>query len=595
MRHRTAVRRTVRGVAAALAAGWVLLPAVAPAQDAAAPPAPPVVQALVPGEVIPPSLDVIRTLATAEVPTDVQYLGGGSAEARRALVAGETDMVVSGVGFSAAEVAALKDSGKGLVSAPIQAVGLQVFGNRDPFRFQPRGCSDNVDPETGEPINPELDCAVRTFEGTTIRLDSDLLEQVFIERNDGVNIWNSARFAELMAPLLPPPTPAAPQGWEFVSVTETPIPVARSDGDAFNQYLDAYLDRTQGQRRRAYLSTVAGARPDLSPNEDWPNPQVNTRQGLDNVVSQVRERINPASSATPLGGVWAGTSPYYVGESFFLNEAKPSDQRVPLFRVEVLNGAGEWVASTPAAITAAVAAGGGAPLAGATDAVPGAYPITWVNRAYLPQRGLTADEVNGAAAFIRVQVTQGRDRAAKLGDGRLTDELQKEALTAADAAVESNCAAAKGTVTTSSDGAPYVPGGVLPAGRYKFCRAAPAAPSAVPEEAAPAELSTSTDLATDPGLLDSGLSDPGGFSELTPVTESGVLGDTSTGGSALVAGARAGRAGTAAVPTAAVGGRMPLGIPGQSLAPLDRLVTLGMGALIFLGMRHLYLRRAGSW
>lgn len=594
MRRRGVLRWTVRGMAAAVAAGWVLLPVVAPAQDAPSAPTPPVVQALIPGEVIPPSLEVVRTLARAEVPTDIKYLGGGSAEAREALVAGETDLAVSGVGFSDADLAALKDSGKGLISAPLQAVGLQLFGNRDVFRYQAKGCRDNFDPDTGEPIDPNLDCTVRAYEGTTIRLDPDLLEQVFIERNDGANVWNSDRFADLMAPLLPPPSAAAPKGWEFVTTIETPIPLVRSDGDATNQYLDSYIDRTQGQRRRAYLPGLAGVRPDLTPNEQWPNPQVNTRQGLDNVVSNVRERVNPASSSLPVGGVWAGTSPYYVGESFLLNAAKPPDARVPLFRVEIQNRAGEWVTATPASITAGVAAGNGAPLAGITDPVPGAYPITWVNRAYLPQRGLTADEVNGAAAFIRVQVTQGRDGAAKLGDGQITGDMQKEALDAANAAVESNCSAAKGTVTRSSDGTPYVPKGVLPAGTYKYCQAAPAAPAAAPEAAASTEEPLPADLATDPGSFDSGVSDTSGFTELTPVTDAAVAGDLSSGASASVAGARTGKS-AATVTTAGVAARMPLGIPGQSLAPLDRLVTLGMGALIFLGMRHLYLRRAGSF
>ncbi|MFZ4518083.1 MAG: hypothetical protein ACOYOP_06825 [Microthrixaceae bacterium] len=580
-------------MAAAVAAGWVLLPVVAPAQDAAPAPTQPVVAALIPGEVTPAALEVIRTLANAEVPTDVQYLGSSSAEARRGLVAGETDLAVSGVGFSDAEIAALKDAGKGLISAPIQAVGLQVFGNRDTFRYQAKGCRDNVDPDTGEPIDLNLDCTVRSYEGTTIRLDPDLLEQIFIERNDGANVWNSAKFADLMAPLLPPPTAAAPKGWEFVSTIETPIPVVRSDGDAFNQYLDSYIDRTRGQQRRAYLPSLAGVRPDLTPSEEWPNPQVNTRQGMDNVVSQVRERINPASSSLPIGGVWAATSPYYVGESFLLNEAKPPSARVPLFRVEVLNGAGEWVTATPATVTTAVEAGKGTPVTGATDSVPGAYPITWVNRAYLPQSGLTAAEVNGAAAFIRVQVTQGRAGAAKLGDGQITADMQKEALAAANSAVESNCAAAKGTVLTSSDGAPYVPKGVLPSGSYKYCQAAPPAPTAVPEAVAGAE-SAPADLATDPGLLDSGVTDSSGFSELSPVTDAAVSGELTSGATASVAGARTGKS-AATVTTAAVGARMPLGIPGQSLAPLDRLVTLGMGALIFLGMRHLYLRRAGSF
>jgi hypothetical protein len=40
---------------------------------------------------------------------------------------------------------------------------------------------------------------------------------------------------------------------------------------------------------------------------------------------------------------------------------------------------------------------------------------------------------------------------------------------------------------------------------------------------------------------------------------------------------------------------MPLPIPGESLPPLDRAVTLGLGALTFVGLWTLYERRRSSW
>jgi hypothetical protein len=317
---------------------------------------------------------------------------------------------------------------------------------------------------------------------------------------------------------------------------------------------------------------------------------------MDNVVSTIASGLDPASSEVPLGGVIAAAATGAAAEAVALNEAKPPSERVPLFRAKVRNAAGEWLSPTPQSITAAVALDGGAPLAASTNPAKGAYPIAWVNRAYVPASGLTADEANAAASFIRLQVTAGQTRAAGLGDGRLTPAMVSEALAAADRIVESNCASAKGTVSTSADGTPWVPSGVLTGSPVKLCTG-----PATPEPTVPIDAGSGSEFDTefDAGFselgFDTGSSDvPAGFDELAAEVAGEQLDAGASVGGPVDAAASSGAAGSSSGATGtAVSRRMPLPIPGQTLPPLDRAVTLGLGALFAMVVWKLYERRTG--
>ncbi len=580
----------VRLATVAAAVAWVLMPVVAPAQTGGTTELVSL-SSRIPAELVPAALANIQQLDTATRRSTVEYLVSGTEDARAAFAAGEVDLMVSGIDLSDAQRDALQQSGRGVVSAPIQAVGLQVFGFVPQIGLFPTKC-DEIDEQTGEPL---VECTQddRIPLTADLRLGGESLVETFYVGN---NVWNSASFVRDMTPVLP-------AGYRLVPPIRGARPLVRSDGDAFNQFLDQYVATTAGPQRRAALQSTPGGDPDDVPSEAWPGFLTPSRQGMDNVVSTITGGLDPGGSEVGLGGTIAATFPNAAAESIALNQTKPPSERVPVFRAQVRNAAGEWLFPTPESISAAVALEGGRPLAATTNPAKGAYPIAWVNRAYVPASGLTADEANAAASFIRLQVTAGQDRAAGLGDGRLTPAMVTEALTAADRIVESNCAAAKGKVTTSADGTPWLPAGVITAGPVKLC-AGPTTPVA-PEPTVPTDQGSGAGFDTgDSGFVDVGFETgsseiPVGFDELSPE----VAGEQLTAPTDEAA-AAAGAAGvdSAAASTAdagesvgavSVSRKMPLPIPGQTLPPLDRAVTLGLGALFAMVIWKLYERRTG--
>ncbi|MBM3662789.1 MAG: hypothetical protein FJW94_07870 [Actinobacteria bacterium] len=574
----------LRLAAAAVAVAWVFMPVVAPAQSGGTTTDPVVLNARITAEVVPAALANIQQLDTAKRRSSIEYIVSGTQDARASFVDGEVDLIVSGVDLTDAQRAALQQSGRGVVSAPVQAVGLEVFGFVPEIGLFPTRC-DEVDEQTGEPL-VECTQADRILLTADLRLGGESLVETFYVGN---NVWNSGSFVRDMGPVLP-------DGYRLVPPIRGARPLVRSDGDAFNQYLDAYVAITAGAQRRAALAATPGSDPEDVPSELWPGFLTPSRQGMDNVVSTIFGGLDPAGSEVALGGTIAAAATGAAAEAVALNAAKPPSERVPLFRAQVRNAAGEWLSPTPDSISAAVALDGGKPLAAATNPAKGAYPIAWVNRAYVPASGLTADEANAAASFIRLQVTAGQVRAAELGDGRLTPAMVSEALAAADRIVESNCASAKGTVSTSDDGTPWVPSGVLTGSPVKLCTG-----PATPEPPVPTDAGSGSGFDagfdagfSDPGF-DTGSSDiPAGFDELAAEVAGEQLDAGAAVGGAVDAAASSGAAGSSTGATGtAVSRRMPLPIPGQTLPPLDRAVTLGLGALFAMVVWKLYERRSG--
>ena len=573
----------IRVTVVAAAVAWVFMPVAAPAQTGGTAEVV-TLNARLPAEIVPAALANLQQLDTAGRRSSVEYIVSGTEDARTAFVAGEVDLMVSGVDLSEAQRAALQQSGRGVISAPVQATAAQVFGFVPEIGLFPTRC-DEIDEETGEPL-VECSTADRIPLGAELRLDGESLVEAFYVGN---NVWNSPSFVADMAPVLP-------AGYRLIPPIRGARPLVRSDGDAFNQYLDAFVATTAGPQRRAALQQTPGGDPNDVPSEVWPGFLTPSRQGMDNVVSTIAGGLDPAGSEVALGGTITVAAPGSAAEAVALNAGKPPSERVPLFRAQVPNAAGEWLSATPESITAAVALDAGKPLAATTNPAKGAYPIAWVNRAYVPASGLTADEANAAASFIRLQVTAGQGRAAGLGDGRLTAAMVDEALGAADRIVESNCASAKGTVTTSADGAPWLPAGVLTGGPVKLCTG-PSTPEPPPVDQGAGSGGFDTGF-TDTGFsdvaFDTGVSDvPAGFDELSAEVAGEQL--TATGDAVGADAAATGGSSSAAdaAATAVVSRRMPLPIPGQTLPPLDRAVTLGLGALFAMVVWKLYERRTG--
>ncbi|MFZ4432746.1 MAG: hypothetical protein ACOYOQ_06050 [Microthrixaceae bacterium] len=574
----------VRAAIVVVAVAWVFMPVVAPAQTGGGGVAPVELSARLTAESVPFVLANLQQLDAADRKSSVEYIVAGSADARAAFVSGEVDLIVSGVDLTDAERSALQASGRGAISAPVQATSLEVFGFVPPLSLFPSRCQ--ADPETGE--EPE-DCSAndRIPYSGPIRFGPESLVNIFLQ---GIvpNVWVQAPFNQDIASEVTP-------GYDLIPPVRGARPLVRSDADAYNFYLDGYLAAIAPELRRNALQATSGGQQVPAVSETWPGFLTPSRQGMDNVVSTIASGLDPGSSELPLGGVAGAAFPGAVTEALALNSSKPPSEQVPVYRAQVRNAAGEWLFPTPDNITAAVALDNSKPLAAATNPAKGAYPIAWVNRAYVPASGLTADEANAAASFIRLQVTAGQGRAASQGDGRLPAALVSEALAAADRVVESNCASAKGTVTTSDDGAPWLPAGTLSVGPVKLCRGAATLEPTTP-------VDEGGDLGT--GFVDEGFSDlgfdtgssdiPAGFDEVTAEVAGEQLDAGVTPGGSADASAASGAAGSSSAATGtAVSRRMPLPIPGQSLPPLDRAVTLGLGALFAMVVWKLYERRTG--
>jgi hypothetical protein len=549
-----------------LLAAWMVMPASGPAGRAvAADGATAEVQlkALVPADAQPFLNAASKGLAGSSVVTSPDLEIGGTRDLRTTFIEGQGDVVVSGADFTEPEKLVLSKAGKEVVSAPVQAVGLAFFGFVPPLPTFPDGCEED---DT---------CLERrqAYDGP-IRFAPDVLANFYFERS---NVWSDDQFLAALE---------IPAGRFFFPPIKGPRPLVRTEPDASNLYLESYLATTSPAIWALSRKELPGATANPQVSETWPNSVTPSRLGMDNVVSQVREGLDPGSSELSFGGTITAGSVSLVEESFTLNVLRPAAQRVPMFRVQVRNAAGEWVLPSTESITAAVAAGEGIPNAGSVGvAVPGAYPITWVNKLYAPTTGLGADKANAVAALIRWQVTAGQTDAAlkASGDGKLTPKLVATALAAADQVVKSNCAAAKGAVKTSRSAGGTAPAGGFPGlDEVTYC----VGPSTETTTDSPVEESAASDFGSsefdtsfsDTGLVSSELSlDTGTAGE-----EPSVLGETATNEPASASGT----AGTAQGTQFA----MPFGVPGQSLPPLDRAATIGMGALAYAGIRS-YRRR----
>ncbi len=559
-----------------LAVAWIVLPSTARAADDGSHTQPDsvAIAGQIPGESANLADDAARSLVSAKSQTQVDYIESGTSDARKTFVDGGTDYVISGIPFSSDQLSALKKSGRGVIAAPFQAVGMSFLGFVPPLAVYPTQCV----------LDDTCTNADRSYYGGPIRFTPGVLLDLFYDRK---NIWLDQELLSNLQLDLNTQTVAAP--------LSPARPIVRSDSDAFNYYLDAYLARTEPEERRSFFAPVAdpgAAAPPLS--EVWPIFTTPSRQGMDNVVGQVREGLDPGSSGLAFGGAVAPVSVGSAAESLLLNAAKPEGTRIPLYTPQLRNASGSWVQANPASITAALAAAERDPAAGAFGATdPAAYPISWVNTLYAPASGLTADQANGIATLIRWQVGAGQQdaHAAAGGDGKLTPKMVAAALAAANEIVESNCESAKGSVYDTTDGGPFAPSGGLgiTGTTMELCQGSASDGGGGGDDTA---------AGVDPGTYDPGVlgGDSSGYSDLT------ADGSTDASGNPLdasvdPAGTGSGGSGGSGTPTdtepVSVTRRLPFPIPGLSLSPLDRAVTLAMGAGIFVALRTVYQRRRG--
>lgn len=416
-------------------------------------------------------------------PVDLDFVPKGARDARTAFLEGKTDTAIVGVPFTAEELAGRPAGSPELISAPVHVATAMILLT-PPY---PDGLQQQVlvcDPDDPDEAHPER-CIVRTPLPGPVRIPPENLAAMMLDLDiEDLNKWLHPKLLEsLNAPDL------------NIGFGRRPLWVHRSEGSAVNHYLMEYA--------RIAAPKVWNGAEETFPALKWepvgeviPLANKVSRKGLDAQVQAVANwTTNPKtgvldtnSSAGILGAVPPSA----------LEIAKEIYPRTTYERVEVRNGAGEWVAATPESISAAVAAGGDSPLYALDHTVPGGYPLTWVNHLYAPASGLDLVETNAIAALIRYLVTDGQTGAAGFGEGRLSPALVRAGLDAADELVEGNCVGDGRHVETSTDPGPMLPD--LPVaktiGPMSHCVADPPPTTTTTTTAAPTTAAATTTTVT---------------------------------------------------------------------------------------------------
>ncbi len=534
----------------------------------------------------PMSSWAVAMLSAPDAPV-ISPFSVGDQEARQQLISGAADVVVSGVPFTEAELDEMASTGREVIAAPMQAVGASFFMS-GPFPTGIDLCTVVVSED-----DPELtDCVDPRDHIGPLRLTSKNVADAYLQTGD--RVWMDPEFVSLLA-----------DGDPSTGIVPVPLqvsPVTRSDRGMPNVAVQEYISRTQPSIWTSAFSARFPPLDPVGPAEHWVFPGAPERNLQGTAVGTVRLWLTASGSSNEAarGGAVTLSTPLEalaamqaeIDEPPFDANGSPN-VRTELYLAQLRNGAGEWVGVTPESITTAMEAGGGTPLYGLTENVPGAWPITWVNSMYVPSSGLTAAEANAIAAVIRWQATAGRAGAHLLGDGQLPQALVDQALAAADEVVASNCDAAGVDLVRTDDPAPYAPPGSLTElGELVWCE--------VPLD----DPSTTTTTLMLPGGTVNAISTAasgytsgggGGGSSLSPSSRSNLspIGPSSPGGASDVPGGGTSTEVAAAQMTAAdVRYSMPLALPGPDPYDFDRLATMAMGGLAFLGGRWL-LRRWG--
>jgi len=429
-------------------------------------------------------------LFSATRPTDFSYAAVGSKDGRRNLLAGNVDFTMGAVPFTDAELAARPaDAGK-IIEAPISVASLTILATTPPA--SKGGWGTETPPTNCDPDDPNTDpatCQVikGTFDGP-FRIPPENLSALivglsFSSSNDQIS-WRNQTWMDAV-------------GASNLSIQRLGLHhtfVNRTDGSAQNEYLMQYAKE---------LGPVSwGLRLAENPEYKWEpigenlSPRTKpTRSGTDQQVGVMAfATVDALSNGSP--DDWTGNMgavpTTLVGK---LNADYPGAKFV---QMEIQNRHGDWVLPTQETIDAALAAGDDPDIA-ATDDVPGAYPLVYVNRLYTVAGTLSPEEANALAASVRYIATDGQQTAIEHGGASLTPALQTEALAAADEIVVKNCTEDGYEVTSSgpSDAEPDTPG-VQAITSMKHCTLAPIVTTTTSTTVAPTttESTTTTVAAT---------------------------------------------------------------------------------------------------
>jgi len=527
-------------------------------------------------------------LATASPWINLNYVKHGSFLGREDLIAKDVDFAISGVPFTADELAHVKGGASAFIDAPIQVATLATFVEPPAGGFQAivTRC-DPDDPTTWPPdvTDGSTQCILRSPYSGPVRIPSANLGAMFLHYPFGgfppLPAWNNPDIlAAFGVPQIATGGPTAAPGY-----------AGRSDPDEINYYLQTFV--------KTAAPDVWNGNKQLNPTVPW--EPITERLGQvagvtrDGAEQQLAQLVQGGCGVTGLcaNDVAGGVAP---APPSMLQEFRGAFPKQPISLAELQNANGDWVAPTPDAIDKAVDAGGDAPLYALTHKVPGAYPLVWVDHLYAPAHGLSIDKTEGLATTIRYLATTGQEKESPSGEGRLPASLVKKALAAADELVSSNCTGADRQIVTSSDPGPLAPAtatAMRSIGPMLHCEAAAgpttstvAAPSTTTTVGAPGSTLPATVTPAGGSLATTG---PGAVATRPPVVGSTATPTTVAGISPAVG--AGGGTGTPPGSVLLTASKLPLPQP-LGASGTDRLATFLLGALLFLIARKPVVRFA---
>lgn len=556
-------------------------------------------------------------LSGAAKPVDLQYVGSGDTEGKRAFLAGERDFLISGLPLTDAEAASVPG---GVVKLPI-AVSTMAFLMHWPnstldwyvYNTQLPGC-DPADPAfTGDRTCYDI----HVFSGDTAH-------------GGAVPVPNAALATMAMSgspPGHPSPAEALPEaGWndpplltlwskyvgkpiaDLVGNRMIPWWIHRSEGSAYNFYMQELMQQA-AHAAWLQMGPFRDAKTKAPPTISDRIPLVFSRQGVEQQVASLGNGdsysfVGGGGIAGNHSGIITDGPPSAIG---YAQETFPAVQSS--FRyIEVQNASGDWVLPTADAIDKALEAGAQTPLYALTNKVPGAYPMVWVDNLYLPKTGLSVDKTNALAAYIRYMATAGQavvsaplkaptDSNGKmigtqpLSEGHLTKAMAATAIAAADDFVRSNCVGADRRITNDPKPGPYAPAldVVTAIGPSVNCQAIVATPptttaaptTTVPVTAAPTTAAPTT-IATVPSVVRTvTVTRPPVIATEAPAPTTSTLPPTTIPTTVP-------KTTTAPKPVATAPPKqttLPMSLPSKGGGGLDRFSTMLIGSFGFLGLR----------
>jgi hypothetical protein len=505
-----------------------------------------------------PYREVLRwqdDLSEADQPIDLTYTPHGSLLGRQDFLDDKIDYVLSGVGFTPAELAEVPGGANGLIVAPVQVSSLG-FLLQSPI---PDGLTEFVihcDPD--DPNTPDPDsCLERRAYTGPVRIPNDNL---------------AAMALRFPGPSQPPLTswnnPAVLSAMGVDNFTTSPLagpaPVLRSDADEASYYLQQWV-ATAAPSVWSQLK-AAESQVQWEPiTERLPRQAGASRDGVEQQGQQLTFGGGDPASGT-ITGFTAGVFAPLPASA--LSAVKQGAPNADLEFIQIRNANGDWVAPTPDSINAAVNAGGGAPNYALTNKVPGAYPLVWVDNLYAPAKGLSVQRTEATATLIRYLATDGQEVARPAGEGRLSPALVAMALAAANQLVKSNCEGPDRHVEDNTDPGPFAPDlpGIKAIGTMSHCVQGAAAPAGAGSGSGSGSGGSSSFTSSSDSSGAAASDDPGATGE------SGELKEKSGASAALSA------------------SKLPLPLP-PIAGGLDRFATLLIGAAAYFVFRK-PIRRA---